>query len=74
MSKNINNDDLSREIGPVILLLPQEKVIKVIESLKKSIFNKLNQHVWFTVGGNKKVFVNTTLRMRVNSSLMVFNL
>ena len=41
-----------RENGPVLPLLPEEEVIQVIKWLKKSI----NQHMWVTVGGNKKSF------------------
>ena len=48
-----------------------EKVIKVIKWLKREgIFNKLNQYAW----GNEKVSAITTLGMRVNPSLQVFNL
>ena len=50
-----------------------EEVKQVIKLVEKNIFNKLNQHTWDTVGG-KKVFVNTAFRMRVNPSLLVFNL
>ena len=39
---------------------------------KISIFNKLNQHAWVTVGEND--FVITTVGMRVNQSLLVWNL
>ena len=38
------------------------------------IFNKFNQHACATAGENKNVFVINTLRMRVNPSLLVFNL
>ena len=47
--------------GPVLPLLSEEN---------QSIFNKLNQHI----KGEKIVFVITSLRMRVNLSLLVFNL
>ena len=55
---------------------PREEVIQVIKWLKKYIyiFNKFNQHACATVGENKNVFVINTLGMRVNPSLLVFNL
>ena len=41
-------------------------------AIKKIIFNKFNQHVWVTVGGDIKVFVTSNSGMRVNPS-QVFN-
>ena len=40
-----------RENDPVLPLLPEGEVIQGIKWQKKSIFNKLNQHAWVTVGG-----------------------
>ena len=62
------------ENGPVLPLLPKEDVIQVIKWPKNNVFNKLNQHAWVNVGVNIQVFVITTLGMRVNPSLLVFNL
>ena len=62
-----------RENNPFLPLLTEEEVLKVIKWLIKSIFKKLNQQAWITIRGNRKVFGITTLGIRVNPSLLVFN-
>ena len=43
--------------GPVLPIMAEEEVIKVVKRLKKkSIFNKLNQHAWGSLRGNKKSY------------------
>ena len=50
--------DLLQGNGSILPLLPEEEVIQVLK--------------WLKNGGNKKIFVVTSLGMRVNPSLPVF--
>ena len=60
----------------VLSVLPKGGSYTRYEMVKKNIyfFNKFNQHACTTIGENKNVFVITTLGMRVDPSLLVFNL
>ena len=66
---NIYNTDFSQGKCPVLLLLPEEEVVQVIKWLKK-LKKKLRESQL----GETKDFVITNLGMRVNTSLLVFNL